>query len=115
MGLFDDTKKEAMKEAAEEIEMNKMDTEFPEDTVQEEGGFALPQMPDLSFLKAKTGDGSVEDYMNHPLNLKQSRGSAQMIRGFTGLFGALDLAVVDITLGAFELAKEKRNVAEAGQ
>jgi len=69
---------------------------------------------DFSFLTAKTGPGSVEDYIDHPLNFKQSKGMAQMIRGFTGIAGELDLAIVDITLGAFNYAKEeKANVKTA--
>jgi len=63
---------------------------------------------DFSFLTAKTGDGSVERYLDHPLNYKKSRGIAQVIRGFTGMFGSLDLAVIDIALGGFEVIKEGR-------
>lgn len=63
-------------------------------------------LPDLSILTAKTGDGSIEDYVNHPLNFKGSRGMAQMIRGFTGIAGELDYAIIDIALGAFQYAKE---------
>ena len=62
---------------------------------------------DFSFFKARTGDGSIDDYMDHALNFKRSRGVAQMLRGFTGLLGELDLAVIDITLGAFQTMKEK--------
>ena len=63
---------------------------------------------DLGFLATKTGPGSVNDYIDHPLNFKQSKGMAQMIRGFTGLAGELDLAIVDITLGAFQFVKEEK-------
>ena len=62
---------------------------------------------DFGFLKAKTGEGSIDSYMDHALNFKKSRGVAQIIRGFTGLLGELDLAVIDITLGAFQTMKEK--------
>lgn len=114
MGLFGEAKNDALKEAAEMLEM---DSEHPEDMEEEGEGIRIPSfaMPDLSFLKAKTGSGSVDEYLNHPLNFKKSAGTAQMIRGFTGLFGDLDLAVVDITLGAFELAKEKRNATVTAQ
>lgn len=113
MGLFGEAKSDALKEAEEMLEM---DSEHPEDMEEEGEGLHIPSfsMPDLSFLKAKTGSGDVEEYLKHPLNFKHSAGAAQMIRGFTGLFGDLDLAVLDITLGAFELAKEKRNAAVTG-
>lgn len=66
---------------------------------------------DLGFLKTKTGENSIDYYIEHPLNFSQSKGLAQMIRGFTGLFGALDLAVIDIVLGFMQIAKEKKVVA----
>ena len=47
------------------------------------------------------------------LNAKSSRGVAQMLRGFTGLFGALDLAVIDIALGGFAVVQEKKAVTES--
>lgn len=69
---------------------------------------------DFGFLRAKTGDGSINDYLNHPLNFRESKGVAQMLRGFTGLLGELDLAVIDITLGAFQVVKEKGGAANNG-
>ena len=110
MPLFEDAKKAALNDAM--AQMAEDQENFPEEQEEEGGFFELPKMPDLTFLKAKTGSGSVEDYMQHPLNFKNSQGAAQMIRGFTGMLGDLDLALVDITLGAFELAKEKRNVVQ---
>lgn len=63
---------------------------------------------DLSWIRAKTGPGSIEDYINHPLNGTGSRGVAQILRGATGLAGDLDLALIDIGLGLVEVIKEKR-------
>ena len=63
---------------------------------------------DLSWIKAKTGPGSIESYIDHPLNTSKSRGVAQILRGATGLAGDLDLAVIDIGLGLVEVIKEKR-------
>jgi hypothetical protein len=78
------------------------------ETVGETQGISI----DFGFLKAKTGAGAIEDYMDHPMNFKKSKGMAQMLRGFTGIAGELDLAIVDITLGAFQFVKEeKSNVA----
>ena len=112
MSLFDNAKKQALDDALDQIAQDQAD--FPEEQEEEGGGiFQLPKLPlpDPSILKAKTGPGQVSEYVNHPMNFKHSQGAAQMIRGFTGILGDLDLAVIDITLGAFELAKEKRNAA----
>jgi hypothetical protein len=65
---------------------------------------------DFSFLRAETGDGSIEDYLDHPMNFNKSSSVARMLRGATGLFGSLRLAVIDIVLGAFEFAKEGKAV-----
>ena len=64
-------------------------------------------LPDFSFLKSKTGDGSIEDYITHPLNIKENRGVAQILRGITGIAGELDYAIIDIALGTIEIIKEK--------
>lgn len=52
-----------------------------------------------SLLKAKTGSGPVEDYLEHPLNFGRSTWLARVIRGLTGLIGELDLAIVDVIIG----------------
>ena len=63
---------------------------------------------DLGFLQAKTGEGSIEDYIDHPMNVSKSKGLGQVIRGFTGLFGALDLAIIDIVVGFMHYTKERK-------
>lgn len=67
---------------------------------------------DLSFLRAETGEGSIEEYMDHPMNPNRSRALAQLLRGFTGLFGSLRLAIIDIALGALNFAKERKQVVD---
>ena len=54
---------------------------------------------DFSFLLAKTGEGSIADYIDHPLNFNKKEGTAQILRGLTGMFCELDLAIIDIGLG----------------
>lgn len=61
------------------------------------------EMP--AFLRAKTGTGDIKSYLEHPLNFDKSEGLAQVIRGFTGMFDALDLAVIDIAVGFFRWRK----------
>lgn len=63
---------------------------------------------DMSFLTAKTGEGDIDLYIQHPLNYNKSKGMAQIIRGFTGLFGVLDLAIIDIIVGILQVSKEKK-------
>lgn len=67
---------------------------------------------DFSFLRTPTGAGSIEDYTEHALNPHGSRGIAQILRGVTGFAGSLNLAVIDITFGLFELSKERRTAPE---
>lgn len=94
---------EAAKDLFEEKEAQKSIDGF-------EGLEADPEKPrlqfDFDFLLAKTGDGSIESYIDHPLNFSRSKGLAQIIRGATGLVGELDLAIVDIGLGAFNMMRE---------
>lgn len=63
---------------------------------------------DMGFLATKTGAGGIEEYIEHPLNFNKGKGMAQIIRGFTGLFGALDLAIIDILVGILQVSKEKK-------
>lgn len=63
---------------------------------------------DLSFLKAPTGAGSIESYIEHPMNFNNSKSLAQVIRGFTGMLGSLDLAIIDIVIGGLNFAKERK-------
>jgi hypothetical protein len=60
------------------------------------------------WLKAKTGSGSIEEYMEHPMNFTHNKAMARIIRGATGLFGALDLAIIDIGVGALELFRGEK-------
>lgn len=68
---------------------------------------------DLGFLRTRTGQGTIEERINHPLNFAHSRGVAQVIRGLEGFFDSLDLAIIDIVMGIVEVIKEKR-VTSAG-
>ncbi len=79
----------------------------PEEIPQEPRGFSL----NLSWLKAQTGEGTIEERLNHPLNPESSMGVAQIIRGVEGLLGDLGLAIIDIVFGGIRLMEEKRHVA----
>lgn len=65
---------------------------------------------DFGFLKARTGEGPVESYLDHPLNFTSSKAMAHTIRGMTGMLGALDLAVVDIGVGLMHWFKDRKKV-----
>lgn len=97
-----------MEEKTIEQEMLGVEQEEVIEEVHEQQGAKI-NMPDLAFLKAKTGEGSIEEYIEHPLNVNKSKGLARVIRGFTGMFGALDLAVIDIVLGIMEYTKERKS------
>lgn len=80
---------------------------YPNDNEVEKKGLQI----DLSVLKTPTGAGSVEDYVHHTLNFNKSMGLARIIRGFTGFAGQdLNLAIIDIFLGIFELTSKKKGL-----
>jgi len=61
-----------------------------------------------NVLSSPTGEGSIGEYLEHPLNFNNSKGLAQIIRGVTGLLGNLNLAIVDIVFGFLRFSKEKK-------
>jgi hypothetical protein len=65
-----------------------------------------------AWLKAPTGDGTVESYQVHVLNFNGSMGMARVIRGLTGMFGSLNFAVVDVLIGILDLSKERKAKAK---
>lgn len=83
-----------------------------EELEQQAGGSTGGPHIDFSWIKTKTGPGSVDDYVDHPLNFSESRGVAQVLRGASGLVGSLDLAVIDIVIGAFNTARERKAVKD---
>jgi hypothetical protein len=66
------------------------------------------RMNDLfsKILTAETGEGSISDYVDHPMNFKKSEGLAQILRGLTGIIGNLKLAIIDIVFGALRFSNE---------
>lgn len=100
------------------VDFNKVDEEKSLDDVLSGESFDEQAAPeetvsrgfDFSFLTAETGEGAIEDYLDHPLNFNQSKSVAQMLRGFTGLLGNLKLAIIDIVMGGLQFAKERKAV-----
>jgi hypothetical protein len=76
--------------------------------VEEGAGFRGFQIPE--FLKAKTGPGTIENYIDHPMNFNNSKPVAQVLRGLTGMFMSLDYAVIDIVLGMMKMKPKKEPV-----
>lgn len=68
-------------------------------------GSALNEI--LSKLTVQTGEGSVEEYMDKPLNFGKNEGQkralARILRGLTGFLGSLDFAIIDVAIGFLEL------------
>lgn len=100
---------ESIKEAAVEKEISHLDyLTGDEPPIEPAPSSRISDfLPDLSILLSKTGPGGIEEYIDHPLNGKKSRGMAQMLRGLTGIAGELDYAIIDIAMGAFQYTKEK--------
>jgi hypothetical protein len=73
------------------------------DSPADRGGF------DFSFLKAKTGEGTIDQYLDHPLNFNESRAIARVLRGASGLMGDLDFALVDIGIGVLDYVRGRRS------
>lgn len=96
------TIREEIQEGAEQVNYEASD--MMEEVPQEPKGL------DFSFLKAETGEGEIEDYITHPLNFNESRGTARVLRGLTGMFGSLRYAVIDIAIGLMEFTKPKQNM-----
>lgn len=105
MSLEKEAYQEAIKEAAEPI--------F-EDIPEPAPGVRVSDLiPDMSFILSETGPGPIENYVDHPLNFKGSRGVAQIIRGATGMAGTLNYAIIDIGLGLVQVTKEGKGVEKA--
>lgn len=62
-----------------------------------------------NFFKKETGEGDLDIYLNHPLNIKQTKGMCHILRGLSGLFGNLKNAIFDIVIGILkEFYKNKK-------
>lgn len=71
--------------------------------------FALPE-----WIKAETGPGSIEEYVQHPLNFNSSREVAQVLRGLTGMFDRLNYAVIDVVMGVLRMGRKKPPIDVGG-
>lgn len=103
-----------MSDLLKEAIAEEMAAEIPPEFEQEQEA-AEPMrlaIPDLSFLAAPTGDGSVEEYIQHPLNFDQKNSTARILRGATGICGSLDYALIDIGLGLIEKIQERKKENE---
>lgn len=62
------------------------------------------QIPE--WLKAPTGEGPVESYIDHPMNIKKNEHFARILRGLTGMFNSLDYAIIDVVVGILGFMKK---------
>jgi hypothetical protein len=60
------------------------------------------------LISAETGEGPLSSYRDHTINFTGDEGGARLARGMTGLFDNLNLAVVDLVVGAVQLLLKKR-------
>jgi hypothetical protein len=83
-----------------------------DEVVEQPSGIDLSGI--TSLLKTPTGPGEIADYVGHPLNFDGSAGMAQVLRGLTGIFDNLALAVVDIAIGVVRWKRGKVAADGAG-
>jgi hypothetical protein len=89
-------------------EMAKMDAEAqPDLTAPELPGQEEPGFDWVAWMKSPTGEGPVESYLDHPMNLLGDKTGARILRGLSGLFGALNFALVDLIWGGFEFLRSR--------
>lgn len=100
-------------EAAAEREFNEAGPEISAAEAAPEAAATPGRSFDFSFLKAKTGPGPIDDYIDHPMNFNGGRAAAQILRGLTGLLGALDLAIIDILIGTIQAINERKKAEAA--
>lgn len=62
------------------------------------------------IVTAETGEGSIGDYLEHPMNFNKSQGLAQILRGLTGIVGNLNLAIIDVLIGGLRFSRERKGV-----
>jgi hypothetical protein len=79
--------------------------EQPINNIEHENVTFSGQKSIFDILRTKTGTGSIDSYIDSPLNFNKSEGLAQILRGFTGFLGALDYAILDIILGGLKFYK----------
>ena len=63
----------------------------------------------LKLLLSQTGEGTIESYVNHPINFKSDKNIAQILRGFTGIIGNLNFALLDIIIGGISFFKDRNS------
>jgi hypothetical protein len=67
----------------------------------------------IELLKTPTGEGTIEEYLIHPLNFNESKGMARVLRGLTGFLGNINLAIADIIIGALDVLKTTKKGQES--
>jgi hypothetical protein len=67
------------------------------------------------LITAETGEGPISSYRNHPINFTGDDGGARLARGLTGLFENLNLAVVDLVVGAVQVFVFRKPPSPAGE
>lgn len=62
----------------------------------------------LNIFKAQSIDKPIEEYQEHVLNFDKKKSTGRIIRGFEGLLGALNFAIIDVIMGFYEKSREKK-------
>jgi len=93
-----------MSNASIEQEIGQDYSEMSEEIAIEDKGLNI----NFDWLRTPTGEGSIDNYLDHPLNFNNSQALARILRGLTGILGSLDLAIIDIAVGLLEFIKPKK-------
>lgn len=94
------------------IEEELQTAEQPMEEVIEQAQY-VPSVSFVDILKTPTGEGTIEDYLIHPLNFNESKGMARVLRGLTGFLGNINLAIADVIIGALDVLQSNKKGKES--
>lgn len=106
------SKMPTLDEIANDVPINQTGVPTPDEMMEQQEIQQPNRLNDLlnKLLTAETGEGSIEDYLDHPMNFLKSKGLAQMLRGVHGLGANLKLAIIDVGMGFLRFSKERKSV-----
>jgi len=84
--------------------MDEIDTDVDEPEVKVKGDESEPFWERI--IKADSPDKPLSDYRNHALNWDGKESTSRIIKGFEGIIGNLDKAVVDVAIGTIQKIME---------
>jgi hypothetical protein len=101
-----------IRDKAEDIIINEIETNADQsaEVVSKNNKFSWIKDKFIMCLRSKSGEGTITDYKNNSLNINNDENIAQILKGFSGMFGNINSAVLDIIMGTINYFKSKKNV-----